>query len=83
MISAGCVSKGEEKAFSLHRLFVFILLHKPCEMSLLYPLVKKLPTGHLLLTENPIVVNPSSQRRVHLMQNLHEPKWKTARRAFF
>ncbi len=45
MRSAGCVSKGEEKTLSLYRLFVFIPLHKPYEKSLLYPLVKKLPTG--------------------------------------
>ncbi len=45
MRSAGHVSTREEKAFSLHTLFVLISLHKPCEKSLLYPLVKKLPTG--------------------------------------
>jgi hypothetical protein len=28
-------------------LFVIIPLYKPCEKSLLYPLVKKLPTGQL------------------------------------
>ena len=47
MRSAGHVSKREEKAFSLYTLFVLIWLHKPCEKSLLYPIVKKLPTGHL------------------------------------
>ncbi len=49
MRSAGCVSKSEEKALSLHRLFVFIPLHKPCEKNLLYPIVKKLLKGQLLL----------------------------------
>jgi hypothetical protein len=46
MPSPGRVSKREEKALSLSRLFVLIPLYKPGEKSLLYPLVKKLPTGH-------------------------------------
>ena len=45
MPSTGRVSKREEKALSLSMLFVLIPLYKPCEKSLLYPLVKKLPTG--------------------------------------
>jgi hypothetical protein len=47
--STGCVSKREEKVFSLHTLFVLVPLHKPCEKSLLYPFAKKLLTGHLVL----------------------------------
>ncbi len=45
MPSTGRVSKREEKARSLSMLFVLIPLYKPCEKSLLYPIVKKLPTG--------------------------------------
>jgi len=45
MPSPGRVSKREEKALSLSLLFVLIPLYKPGEKSLLYPLVKKLPTG--------------------------------------
>jgi len=47
MRSASGVSKREEKGLSLHTLFVLIPLHKTCEKSLLYPLVKKLPTGQM------------------------------------
>jgi hypothetical protein len=48
MHTTGCVSKREEKAFSLSLLFVLIPHYKPCEKRLLYPLVKKLPTGQLI-----------------------------------
>ncbi len=51
MRSVSCVSKGEEKAFSLHMLFVFIPLHKPCEKNQLYPIVKKLLTGQIAATK--------------------------------
>jgi hypothetical protein len=44
MHTTGRVSKREEKAFSLSMLFVLISHYKPCEKSLLYPIVKKLPT---------------------------------------
>ena len=47
MRTTGCVSKREEKAFSLSLLFVLIPHYKPCEKRLLYPLVKKLPTGQM------------------------------------
>jgi hypothetical protein len=43
--TTGRVSKREEKAFSLSMLFVLIPHYKPCEKSLLYPIVKKLPIG--------------------------------------
>ena len=39
MHSAGRVSKREEKAF------ILIPLYKPCEKSLLYPIVEELLTG--------------------------------------
>jgi hypothetical protein len=48
MRTTGCVSKREEKAFSLSMLFVLIPHYKPCEKRLLYPLVKKLLTGQLV-----------------------------------
>jgi hypothetical protein len=47
MSTTGRVSKREEKALSLSMLFVLIPLYRPCEKSLLYPLVKKRPTGLL------------------------------------
>jgi len=74
MPSPGRVSKREEKALSLCLLFVLIPLYKPGEKSLLYPLVKKLPTGQramdqgrmsgiilLLLSTHLLVVLSSSQ----------------------
>ena len=48
MRSTRRVSKREEKALSLCMLFVLIPHYKPCEKSLLYSFVKKLPTGPLL-----------------------------------
>ncbi len=45
MHTTGGVGKREEKALSLCMLFVLIQRYKPCEMSLLYPMDKKLPTG--------------------------------------
>jgi len=51
MRSAGRVSKREEKALPFSIRFVLIPLSKACEKSLLSPLVKKLPTGHLLLLD--------------------------------
>jgi hypothetical protein len=47
MRTTGRVSKREEKAFFLSMLFVLIPRYKPCEKSLLYPIVKKLTTGRL------------------------------------
>jgi hypothetical protein len=52
MRSAGRVNRWEKKALFLHSLFVLSLLYKPCGKSLLYPLVKKLPTGHKFTTDS-------------------------------
>ena len=58
MRSTRRVSKREEKAFSLSMLFVLIPLYKPCEKSLLYPLVKKLPTGQLAYLRKSLFQEP-------------------------
>lgn len=64
--SIGCVSKREEKVFSLHTLFVLIPLHKPCEKSLLDPIVKKLPTGPMLsLNSLPFHVMDTCKLQLH------------------
>jgi len=40
-----------EKGPHLPMPFVLVPLHKPCEKSLLYPIVRKLLTGQLLMHE--------------------------------
>ena len=47
MRSGGYLNAREEVAISLHVLFAIIALYKPSQGSLLYPFVKKLPTGQL------------------------------------